>query len=213
MSPDRPYDPIVAESYRLRRGIAVACTVVFYAVLVTLLILLIATGGLGGRFASSPLPFFVLLSGVLAVAGLRLGYRCPSCGAGFGRMSGFWPVAFDACPMCGAAFVSDVPGGARPEALSDAEVIARFQSGRARFRRWSVVAWLLIAAGMGTVLLIRSLVVPAFVVMGLGVVFWTVLVDRFLRCPRCHRTPLISGNLGGVLLDPEACPHCGARLR
>lgn len=208
------FDPLVAGRYRMRRRIAVACILIFYAAILGIVAVLIE-GGPSQRLAEGPLPLLVILPGAIAALTLKFGYRCPVCGAAFGRMRGFWPPAFEACPVCAAPFVPDARE--RPQ-ISDTETIVQFQLGRARLRPWTVVGWTLILAGFaafgGAVLLrIGWLAAPAFMVAAIGVVTWSAAVSRFLRCPRCQRTPLVAGFRGGIVSDPSSCPHCGARLR
>jgi len=208
-----PYDPLLARNYRQRRAVAIACTVVFYGVLVGFIIFLFAAGGLNGGFSNSPVPVMVLLVGGLAMLALRFGYRCPSCGAPFGKMSGFWPVAFDACPSCGAGFVPDQPEGSRPAPLSDDEVVAQYQLSRARFRQLAPWSWLLMGGAFLLGFALRRLALVAFAMFAVGIILFTALASRYLRCPRCHQLPIIAGSRGGVMLDADVCPNCGARLK
>jgi len=48
---------------------------------------------------------------------------------------------------------------------------------------------------------------------GVGIVAINMLLSRYYLCPACERIPYTGGNAGGVLIDPETCPHCGAALK
>jgi ribosomal protein S27AE len=39
------------------------------------------------------------------------------------------------------------------------------------------------------------------------------ILMKYHRCPACGRMPIAGGMRGGVMLDPEQCPKCGALLR
>ena len=39
------------------------------------------------------------------------------------------------------------------------------------------------------------------------------IVMKYYRCPACDKIPIISGSRGGLALDPDECPKCGALLK
>jgi len=48
---------------------------------------------------------------------------------------------------------------------------------------------------------------------GAGIIAINMLLSRYYLCPVCERIPFRGGNAGGVLIDPDTCPHCGAALK
>lgn len=55
-----------------------------------------------------------------------------------------------------------------------------------------------------------NLLFGSFIAAGVSIIRITFVVRRLYRCPVCDGIPR---NRGSVLLDPETCPDCGARLK
>jgi hypothetical protein len=111
--------------------------------------------------------------------------------------------------------------------LSEQEVVAEFRRRRARagekLQSWvifTVFAFFLGILGVIGLAIARidpGLLVVLMVVLmipaGTGIVVINLGLRRSYTCPACNRIPFTGGTSGGVLLDPEACPHCGVRLK
>jgi hypothetical protein len=107
------------------------------------------------------------------------------------------------------------------------DIAAEFQRRRAltwqKISRWFVFTitaftaaiFVVVGASIGKtdsgllVLIGIALMVPA----GVGIIAINMLLSRYYLCPACERIPYAGGNAGGVLIDPDTCPHCGAALK
>jgi len=54
------------------------------------------------------------------------------------------------------------------------------------------------------------LIFGSFLVLLLSIGRSALTVNKLYRCPACNSVPK---NRGAVLLDPDDCPNCGARLK
>lgn len=54
------------------------------------------------------------------------------------------------------------------------------------------------------------LIYGSFLVVVVAFIRINLAVSRLYRCPACDRVPIGSD---GVILNPDACPRCGARLK
>jgi len=111
--------------------------------------------------------------------------------------------------------------------LAEGDTAAEFQRRRALTWR-KVRPWFLLTAvafpGVILAVIIAShanvdpglLVVIGSVGMlpaGTGIIAINMLPSRYYLCPACGRIPYSGGNRGGVMIDPDQCPHCGAALK
>jgi predicted RNA-binding Zn-ribbon protein involved in translation (DUF1610 family) len=58
-----------------------------------------------------------------------------------------------------------------------------------------------------------SLFVLSIVILGVSIVRMNFIAMKHYRCPACGRMPIVNGMQGGLLIDPEECPNCGASFR
>ena len=107
------------------------------------------------------------------------------------------------------------------------DTAAEFQRRRAltwqKIRGWLVFtmvafpAAILVVVGASIAKVDRDLLVLigiAFMLpAGVGIIAINMLLGRYYLCPACERIPYTGGNAGGVLIDPDTCPHCGAALK
>jgi hypothetical protein len=105
---------------------------------------------------------------------------------------------------------------------SQEEIVSEFQ--RRRHETWRIVRpWVFIAipAFMAIAALFTTdslfdelwkLIVfyGCFALLVIAIARSTLVVSKLLRCPACGASPR---DRGRVLLDPDDCPDCGARLR
>lgn len=52
-----------------------------------------------------------------------------------------------------------------------------------------------------------------FVIIAVVTIRINFILMKYYHCPACGRMPIAGGMRGGVMLDPEECPKCGALLR
>jgi hypothetical protein len=57
-----------------------------------------------------------------------------------------------------------------------------------------------------------NLIFGSFLVLLLSIARIALMVNKLYRCPACNNVPMGRGR-NGVLLDPDACPKCEARLK
>lgn len=106
--------------------------------------------------------------------------------------------------------------------LTSEEVIAQFQARRSQTSRM-VGPWILSAAvGFLTVAIALgrpsafsevwrlNLVFGGFLAGAVSIIGINITVSRHYRCPECGKVPI---GRNGIILDPDACPTCGAVLR
>ena len=102
------------------------------------------------------------------------------------------------------------------------DTVAEYTRRKKLAAKWSYPFLLAaMAFGAGLVLLFTTSFVPplikaklALVAMFGLVISWMMHIyfsTKYNRCPNCEAIP--RGRSGGVIHDPYACPHCGARLR
>jgi len=103
----------------------------------------------------------------------------------------------------------------------DNETIAEFQTRRRQ--TWSIIRpWTFVTVG-GFVLFgvtftfadrlddrLMNLFIGTFLVLFLSIGRISFTVARLYRCPACDTVPK---DRGKVLIDPEECANCGARLK
>ena len=102
------------------------------------------------------------------------------------------------------------------------DTVLEFQTRRRK--TWRIIRpWVLVTAG-GFVLFAVGfhfpnrlgelttliLIFGSFLVLLLSIGRSALTVSKLYRCPACNSVPK---NRGGVLLDPDDCPNCGARLK
>lgn len=106
--------------------------------------------------------------------------------------------------------------------MSQDEIVSEFQRRRQEtwriIRPWVVVAVTVLIAIAGLFATdslfdeLWKLIVlyGGFMVLLVAVARSALVVSKLYRCPACDASPR---NRGQVLLDPDACPDCGVRLR
>jgi len=53
-----------------------------------------------------------------------------------------------------------------------------------------------------------------FVLVGISILFIVLIIRAKYLCPQCNNIPMyIYSGEGGVDLNPDICPYCGARLK
>jgi predicted RNA-binding Zn-ribbon protein involved in translation (DUF1610 family) len=53
----------------------------------------------------------------------------------------------------------------------------------------------------------------SFLILVVTIIRINFIMMRKYRCPACGKIPIVHGMRGGVLVDPEECPNCGASLK
>ena len=106
--------------------------------------------------------------------------------------------------------------------LAAHDTVLEFQTRRSE--TWRIIRpWIFVAAG-GFVLFAVGfnfpnrlgelttliLIFGSFLVLLLSIGRSALTVSKLYRCPACNSVPR---NRGGVLLDPDDCPNCDARLK
>ena len=147
-------------------------------------------------------------------------FPCPNCGETFQNSV---TEARPKCLNCGLpryAFAPfegmDLTGQDSSTAGQLAEIAAEFQRRyRVYVRRCKQVLIVAPCAGVLAALFAKLNhldVAPFFFItlFGGGIVLWTAATYGVYRCPRCKRVPMQGWY---VILDPDACPACGARFR
>jgi hypothetical protein len=108
--------------------------------------------------------------------------------------------------------------------LAANDSISEFQSRRRE--TWRIVRpWVLVtAAGFVVIFVVfefpnlfdelwrLNLIFGSFLVFLASIARISLTVNKLYRCPACSTVPMGRGH-DGVLLDPDACPKCGARLK
>jgi succinate-acetate transporter protein len=111
--------------------------------------------------------------------------------------------------------------------LTEQEIIAEFQRRRARtgekLQFWVIFTFFAFFGGILSVIglaiaridpgLLVVLLVVLMIPAATGIVVINLGLKRGYTCPACGRIPFTGGSSGGVLPDPDACPHCGVRLK
>src|SRR3954464_14747091 len=105
--------------------------------------------------------------------------------------------------------------------MTEDEVVTEFQRKRGRANKFgwppfaigfAAFAWSANAASKGT--WPRLSPVAFFGGMAL-LIFGILMVAANVRCPLCNQMPMgsMGGGKKGLILNPDSCPTCGARLR
>jgi hypothetical protein len=108
--------------------------------------------------------------------------------------------------------------------LAANEVVSAFQSRRRE--TWRIIRpWVFLTAAGFVVFFVvfefpglfdelwkLNLIFGSFLVLLLSIARISLTVNKLYRCPACNTVPMGRGH-DGVLLDPDVCPKCGARLK